>query len=257
MWQTQEKESSVAIMPGAEPYSHDGNEVGVLLCHGYTSTPQSLRPWAEHLAEQGYTVRLPLLAGHGRTWQELNRTTWQQWYADLDREYADLTKRCEVVFAGGLSMGALLATKIALEHPQLEGLVLINPMFKHNHPMLPLLPLLHYVIPSFPGLAGDIKKDGTTELAYDRNPLHSMYSQTQLMKIVAESLPKLTQPVLLYRSRVDKVIPPVSADFFLSQATNCEVTEVWLENSYHVATLDNDASQVFEGSVEFFEKLRN
>ena len=247
----------MAIMPGAEPYSHDGNEVGVLLCHGYPSTPQSLRPWGEYLADQGYSVRLPLLSGHGTRWQDVNRTTWQDWYADLQRDYDELTARCDVIFTAGLSMGGLLATKVALENPQVRGLVLVNPIFKHNDPLLPLLPILHHIIPSLPGHIGDIKKEGVTELGYDRNPLHSMYSLSQLWKIVGEDLPKLTQPILLFRSREDKVVPKVSVEFFHEQATNCEVTEVWLENSYHVATLDNDAPQIFEGSVEFIEKLRN
>ncbi|MGB8385043.1 MAG: alpha/beta fold hydrolase [Dermatophilaceae bacterium] len=244
-------------MPGAEPYSHDGNEVGVLFCHGYPSTPQSLRPWGEYLADQGYSVRLPLLSGHGTRWQDVNRTTWQDWYADLQRDYDELTARCDVIFTAGLSMGGLLATKVALENPQVRGLVLVNPIFKHNDPLLPLLPILHHIIPSLPGHIGDIKKEGVTELGYDRNPLHSMYSLSQLWKIVGEDLPKLTQPILLFRSREDKVVPKVSVEFFHEQATNCEVTEVWLENSYHVATLDNDAPQIFEGSVEFIEKLRN
>ncbi len=247
----------MAIMPGAEPYSHDGNEVGVLFCHGYPSTPQSLRPWGEYLADQGYSVRLPLLSGHGTRWQDVNRTTWQDWYADLQRDYDELTARCDVIFTAGLSMGGLLATKVALENPQVRGLVLVNPIFKHNDPLLPLLPILHHIIPSLPGHIGDIKKEGVTELGYDRNPLHSMYSLSQLWKIVGEDLPKLTQPILLFRSREDKVVPKISVEFFHEQATNCEVTEVWLENSYHVATLDNDAPQIFEGSVEFIEKLRN
>ena len=96
-----------------------------------------------------------------------------------------------------------------------------------------------------------------TELSGDRNPLHSMYSLSQLWKQVVDDLPTLTQPVLLYRSRVDKVVPKVSVDTFHQRATNCKVTEVWLEDSYHVATLDNDAPQIFEGSVEFIEQLRH
>ena len=53
------------VLPGAEPFRHEGGEVGVLLCHGFTGSPQSLRPWAEYLAERGLTVALPLLPGHG------------------------------------------------------------------------------------------------------------------------------------------------------------------------------------------------
>ncbi len=97
------------VLPGAEPYSADGGAVGVLVCHGFTGTPQSMRPWAEHLAGAGYAVRLPRLPGHGTTWQELNATRWQDWYAEVERAHAELAGRCEKVFAVGLSMGATLA----------------------------------------------------------------------------------------------------------------------------------------------------
>ncbi len=245
------------IMPGAEPFSHDGNEIGVLLSHGYPSTPQSMRPWAEHLAAQGYTVRLPRLPGHGTRWQDLNRTRWTDWYAALDRELDDLRSRCDQVFAMGLSMGGLLTTKLALEHPdEISGLVVVNPIFQHDHPALPLLPVLRHVVPFFPGIAGDINKPGVTELAYRVNPLKSMHSQTELWRIVGEQLPQLTMPVLLLRSRVDKVVPAKSSDFFLSRISSSDVTEIYLEESFHVATLDYDAERVFTQSVAFVERLR-
>jgi len=75
----------VPVLPGAEPFAHDGSsDIGVLLCHGFTGTPQSLRPWGDHLAAEGFTVRCPLLPGHGTRWQDLNRTGWHDWYGRLD-----------------------------------------------------------------------------------------------------------------------------------------------------------------------------
>jgi carboxylesterase len=84
----------VPLMPGAEPYSHDGAEVGVLLCHGFTGTPQSMRPWGEYLAARGLTVSVPLLPGHGTRWQDMQQTGWQDWYAEVDRALRELTARC-------------------------------------------------------------------------------------------------------------------------------------------------------------------
>ena len=60
------------LMPGAEPYSHDGGDTGVLLLHGFTSSPKSMKPWGEFLASHGYTVRGPRLPGHGTRWQDMN-----------------------------------------------------------------------------------------------------------------------------------------------------------------------------------------
>ena len=78
------------MRPGAEPYAHDGDDIGVLLCHGFTSNPASLRPWAESIAAAGHTVRLPRLPGHGTTWQEMAGTRWEDWYAEIDRAYSEL-----------------------------------------------------------------------------------------------------------------------------------------------------------------------
>ncbi len=247
----------MTVLPGAEPYSHDGNEIGVLVCHGYTGTPQGLRPWAEHLAEAGYTVRLPRLPGHGTTWQELAKTRWQDWYAEVDTAFRELHASCDKVFVTGLSMGGLLATKLALEHgPRVSGMVLVNPIFKHDSRLLPLLPALRRLVPSFPGLANDIKQTGgEPELGYLRNPLRSMHSQTQLWAEVSRDLPEIIQPVLVMHSRVDHVVPPISSAFFLSRISSTDVTEIWLENSYHVATLDNDAPLIHDESVQFIQRL--
>lgn len=246
----------MSVMPGAEPYSHDGGEVGVVVCHGYTGTPQGLRPWAEHLAAAGYTVRLPRLPGHGTTWRQLAGTRWPDWYAAVDSEFRDLHETCREVFVAGLSMGGLLATKLAIEHgPRVAGLMLVNPVFAHDNRLLPLLPYLRHVVPSLPGVVGDIKKPGVRELGYDRNPLQAMHSQRQLWAEVVRDLPDVTQPVLLLHSREDHVVPPMSSALLLSRISSSDVTEIWLENSFHVATLDNDAPLIHDESVRFIERL--
>jgi len=244
-------------MPGAEPFSHDGNDIGVVVSHGYTGTPQGVRPWAQHLADAGYSVRLPRLPGHGTTWKELATTRWPDWYAALDSEFRELHETCRHVFVAGLSMGGLLATMLAIEHgPRVSGLLLVNPVFKHDNLALPLLPVLRHLVPSLPGVIGDIKKvGGEREIGYDRNPLQAMYSQTQAWSAVSRDLPEVTQPVLLMHSRVDHVVPGLSSAWFLSRISSTDVREVWLEDSYHVATLDNDAPLINAESVQFVERL--
>lgn len=245
----------MTIMPGAEPISLDGSEVGVVLCHGYPSTPQSMRGWAEHLAAAGYSVRVPRLPGMGTRWQDLNATGWQDWYGELEIAYEQLARRCATIFAAGLSMGGLLATKLAQEKPALAGLVLANPIFAHNHPALRVLPMLRYVLPSLGGIIGDIKKPETVELGYHRNPLRAMYSQTLLWKIVVDDLPQLNLPILLFTSVEDHVVPALSWQTFLKRVGSDDLTHLVLENSYHVATLDNDAELIFEESVRFIRRL--
>ena len=87
--------------------------MGVLLCHGFTGSPQTLRPWADYLAQQGFTVSLPRLPGHGTTWQDLATTGSRDWYATADQAFTELSGRCEQVFITGISMGACLAFRLA------------------------------------------------------------------------------------------------------------------------------------------------
>ena len=186
------EENRVAVLPGAEPLHHDGGSVGVLLCHGFTGCPQSLRPWAEYLIAAGLSVSLPLLPGHGTTWQDMNRSRWPEWYATVDVALSQLRGRCETVVVAGLSMGGALALRLAEQRgADVAGLVLVNPAVKIEDPRLRVLPLLRFLLPSLPAIGGDIKKPGVTELAYERTPLQALHSMVAMYAAVAEDLPSV------------------------------------------------------------------
>ena len=240
-------------MLGAEPFHADGGPVGVLLCHGFTGTPQSLRPWAEYLAAQGYTVSLPRLPGHGTHWRDANATSWTDWYAEVERAYTDLAARCETVFACGLSMGATLALRLAQQTGDaLAGLVLVNPsVTTQRFDAKYLVPVLGRVVPAWKGIGSDIKKPGSVETAYPLVPLKALLSLRQLWALVLADLPRVRQPLLVFRSRVDHVVEPVNTRIVLGSVASQDTTERVLENSYHVATLDNDAPEIFATSAEW------
>ena len=246
----------MAILTGAEPFNHDGSDVGVLLCHGFTGTPQSMRPWGEYLADRGYTVRVPLLPGHGTTWQEMNTTTWQDWYNCVDQAFRELHQTCERVVVGGLSMGGALSLQLAQEHgPRISGLILVNPAVKFDDPRTRLVPVLKHLMGSLEAVGNDIKKPGVTELAYTRTPLKAGHSQLIAWNSVIRDVPEFTQAVLLRRSAEDHIIPASSSALILSRISSRDVTEILLEDSYHVATLDNDASRIFDESAKFIERV--
>jgi carboxylesterase len=243
-------------MPGAEPFHHEGGTVGALLCHGFTGTPQSMRPWAEYLAAAGLTVSLPRLPGHGSRWQDANMTTWDDWYGAVEREFLALRERCDQVFVMGLSMGGALALRVAqLQGRSVDGVVVVNPSVIGLDPRLRLLPVLQRFIPSFPSIANDIKKPGATELAYDRNPLRALHSLRQAWGVVRADLPRVTQPLLLLRSLTDHVVESESSRLVLAKVSSRDVTEIVLHDSFHVATLDNDAELIFAASLEFVRRL--
>ena len=244
------------VLPGAEPFRHEGGEAGVLLCHGFTGSPQSLRPWAEYLAERGLTVSLPLLPGHGTRWEDMQRTGWQDWYAQVDRELRALRERTDRVFVAGLSMGATLALRLAAKHGDaVSGIVVVNPANKVHGLLAYALPLARHLVRTSPGIASDIAKEGSTELGYDRVPLHAAHSLRNFFRLVDGELPQVTQPLLLLRSPQDHVVPSADSARILSRVSSTDVREVLLEHSYHVATLDHDADRIFEESYAFIRRL--
>jgi carboxylesterase len=241
------------VQPGAEPFSSDGDPVGILVCHGFTGSPRTVRPWAEHLAAAGYTVRAPRLPGHGTSWQDLAGTGWQDWYGEVERAFGDLAARCEQVFVTGLSMGACLAFLLAqAKGGAVSGIVVVNPSLAPDTKLFLLAPVLKHVVPSLRGVAGDIMKPGGDEGGYKRVPVRAAATLPAMWKLTARHLPEVTQPVLVYRSTVDHVVGPASMAVLAAALPNAEVRE--LPNSYHVATLDNDAPTIFAGTVEFIRE---
>ncbi|GAA3172943.1 MULTISPECIES: alpha/beta hydrolase [Streptomyces] len=244
------------LLPGAEPFRRDGGEVGVLVCHGFTGSPQSVRPWAEYLADRGASVTLPLLPGHGTRLQDMAVTTWQDWYAEVDRELRALSERCTKVFVCGLSMGGALALRLAARHGDaVSGVVVVNPANKVHDAAAPLLPVLRHFVPTTKGVASDIAKPGAEEVGYDRVPLHAAYSLRQFLRLVDAELPQVTQPLLVMTSPQDHVVPPADSERVLARVSSTDVDRTLLERSYHVATLDHDAEQIFRDTAAFIERL--
>ena len=245
-----------AFAAEAVPDRHDGRRVGVLLCHGFTGGPSSMRPWAEYLNEQGYAVSVPRWPGHGTSWQDLNTTTYDDWYSAAEEAFEKLQAECDVVFAGGLSMGGCLALNLGIERGKdVAGLLLVNPAVGSARKDVKLLPVLKHVVPAMPAIGNDIKKPGVTERAYPKTPLKAAHSMFSAMKSVKDRLPEITQPLLMFRSRVDHVVDPSSGRAIMATVSSRDLEERILEDSFHVATLDNDAGVIFTVSADFIRRV--
>jgi carboxylesterase len=244
------------LIPGGAAFSHDGGDVGVLLIHGFTGAPGSLQAWAEHLAQAGYTVRLPLLPGHGTRWQDANRTTFADWLGAVTATLQELMSTCRAVVVGGLSMGGTLTLRLAEIFPDaMAGIILVNPSVLTLRKEAKLLPVLHHIVPMFPPIAGDIAKPGVVEPGYNRLPVKAMYALWKAWPVVRAELPLVTAPMLLLHSTVDHTVEPVNAQIVRDEVSSAQITDVPLERSYHVATMDYDAELIFSSSVEFIEKV--
>jgi carboxylesterase len=245
--------TTVTVQPGAEPFSADGGLVGVLVLHGFTGSPRTVRPWAEHLAAAGLTVRLPRLPGHGTTWQDLAKTGSRDWYEAAEQAFTELDGRCDQVFVTGISMGACLAFRLAeTQGARVSGIVAVNPSLAPDTRLFVLAPVLKHVSLSVKGIAGDIKKPGAVEGGYKRVPLTAAGTLPELWKRTTRQLPEVTQPVLVFRSAVDHVVGPPSMRVLTGALPAARV--VPLPDSYHVATLDNDAPAIFDGTLAFIKE---
>jgi carboxylesterase len=242
-------------LPG-RPELTDGRTVGVLLVHGYTGSPASMKPWAQSLADHGYAVEVPLLPGHGTRWQDLNKVAWTDWYAEAEAAFDRLRSSCDAVVVAGMSMGGAVALRLAEKREnEVVGIVLVNPFVASMRTELHLLPVIKHVIPSLRGVVNDIKKPGQDEHGYHRLPLKGLAEVTSMWKDVVPDLDLVTQPLLYFRSNDDHVIDVSSAPTILHGVTSTDVEERTLENSYHVATLDNDAERIFAESAEFIGRV--
>lgn len=240
----------------ARPELTDGRRVGVLVSHGFTGSPASTRPWGEYLGARGYGVQVPRLPGHATTWRELNTTTWDDWYGEVTRAFDQLCLDHDAVVVCGLSMGGTLVLRVAADHPdRVAGVVVVNPVVATQRWDVKLLPVLKHVIPSFPAIGNDIKKPGGEEIAYARTPLKATHSMMRAWPRLIEDLPKVTAPLLYFRAPEDHVVDGASQPIITSRVSSDEVIERSLLDSYHVATLDNDAEQIFEESAEFIAKV--
>jgi carboxylesterase len=249
-------EPTAPLSVTARPDLTGGRRVGVLLSHGFTGSPASIRPWGEYLGERGYGVQVPRLPGHGTTWRELNTLRWDDWYGEIARVFDLLCLDHDAVVVGGLSMGGALALRVAADHPdRVAGVVLVNPAVATQRLDVKLLPVLKHVVPSFPGIGNDIKKPGGDEHCYDRTPLKAIHSLMQAWKPLIADLPDVTAPLLYFRSAEDHVVDGASQPIITSRVSSREITERRLPASFHVATLDNDAEQIFEESAEFVARV--
>lgn len=243
-------------MKGWEPYSHHADStVGVVVSHGFTGGPTSVIHLARRLAEAGFNVECPCLAGHGTRWRDIIGVTAEDWLQDLEDARLRLESRCREVFVIGLSMGGTLALRLAQTTPTIKGVVVINHALFFNNPLAPFASFLKYLVPSIPAIASDIKDPAEKEPAYDRTPTAGGAELYRLAQTVRKDLPRLQQPLLIFKSREDHVLPVRNATVTLQEAGSSDKEVVWLDNSYHVATMDFDKEIIAERCLGFIQRL--
>lgn len=240
------------ILDGAEPFLLQGGAQGILLIHGFTGSPAEMLLLGQFLNERGYTVLAPRLCGHGTSPEEMAGTNWTNWYHSVCDGYHLLRNICRRIHVVGLSMGGLLAMKLAMDY-EVEKVVALSAPIHIADPSLGLLPPKEDVAGMF------IRRErrriadlpACYSIAYNRTPLLSVHSLLSLIESVMDALPQLEKPLLIVQSKKDRTVLPNSGAYIYQHA-GCQDKELfWLENSGHLVTLDIERELVFEKIMEF------
>lgn len=254
------------VLAGAEPWSSDGNgehaRTGVVVVHGFTGSPVTMRPYGEVLARAGFAVEVIRLPGHGTSYKDMIHTGYSDYRAAVLSAVESLRKRVDRVAVAGLSMGGMLCLDVGSDHPdKVAGVISINaPILDREGIVAKLAPLIAKVIPAVPASAAGLAKNdaarpGVDEKAYDMVPTGAGATVTAALPVVRARLRSLTQPILIAYSPNDHSVPSANSKALPGLVGSKDVTVVVLERSFHLATLDLDREQLEEASIAFLQRL--
>ena len=252
-------DSGIPVIPGCEPWSHVAapGAPGALVIHGFTGAPSSMRDLAEAFAAAGFHVELPRLPGHGTTVADMMATSWADWVGGAEAAYQRLSGRADRVVVAGLSMGGSLTLRLGADHPEIAGLVCVNPATRPQpvEMIKAIRGMVDAGTETLPAIGSDIADPEVTEIAYDATPLQPMLSlMVDGLTPLAEVLPSISMPLLLMNSPQDHVVEPAQAEF-LADTYGGPVERVTLERSYHVATQDFDSALIEASAVAFARRV--
>ena len=256
-----------------------GGRLGVLLIHGLGGTPVELRFIAQALARAGHTTYCCQLTGHCGTPEELRRSTWREWCGSVEAAHDRLKDHCDIILAGGLSMGGILALHLAQNRPDsVHGLLLYAPTLKLDGWSMPWYSRpLHYVRPMPIRLDFDLAEHEPFGLKDERvralvastmqsgesgqagafsTPMRSFANFNALVAVVKRSLDRVVQPALIVHPRADDIASLKNAQYLQTHLGGLVDTLV-LDDSYHMVTLDQQRHIVAERTASFVAWLEN
>lgn len=235
-------------------YLEGSNGMGILIIHGFTGSTQSMRDVAYELHKYGYTIHMPCLKGHGTTPEDMENTDYKDWIESVEKAYKEIQPKVKKLFVLGLSMGGTLTLYCAI-HYKIAGAITINaainlPEFEATlkNPEIPRF---------FGGIGSDIKKSGVKEWAYDKTPKKCIQDILTLTDLVREDIKQINCPILIFKSPQDHVVPPNNQDYIFSHVSSKQKELITLDNSYHVATLDNDWMIIVDKTLQFIQDNLN
>lgn len=259
-WRSTHPAAADGVVPGAQAIALDGGTRAALLLHGFGDTPQTLRRQAHALHESGWTVRVPLLPGHGRTLEAFRASGAAEWSDAARAEYLALARQYREVALVGLSMGGALAVRLAAEERPPSSLVLLAPFLEMSATarlmttLWPLWSLWRAWVPGDPEASIRDPAARAESLGYGRSSPRLLRELRRVVDGASAVAGNVRAPTLAIFSTADYRIPPEAArrTFTRLGATQKELR--WVERSGHVITVDRDADHVTRLVMAWLER---
>ena len=258
--------SPAASAPAVEGFALPGSRpLGCLLVHGFTATPDEMRPLGEALAARGFPVRAVRLAGHGTRVSDLAATRWTDWFASVVEGADRLRRDVPALAVAGMSLGALLALHLAATRPgAVSALVLCGTPLELSGVGVRWLPLLAR-IPWIARRWATIRKPDGPDIAdpavraasrsYDAMPLAAVLEVLRLQAVVRGEIGRVTQPTLLLHGRLDHSAPLANLELARRGLGSRLIESHVLARSSHVVTLDYDRDEVAGLTADFLARV--
>jgi carboxylesterase len=229
----------------------------ILLVHGFTGSPYELRYLGSYLAEQGYTVSIPRLPGHGTNREDFLLTGWRDWYRKVVDSYLELKQHTPTVYCAGLSMGGVLTLLLASQFP-IERIMVAAPavdVFDKNIRLTP------FIAPFLPSIQKAYEPDPADPP--DLQELRMRYQTfmwikpgaelNRLINITRNRLRLIKAKTLVYVSEGDKTVPTLAAKR-IERALPAELVKTKiLTNSNHLITCNVDKEFVASETLQWFQ----
>ncbi|MCB0326516.1 MAG: alpha/beta fold hydrolase [Bdellovibrionales bacterium] len=251
------KKALIDQFPDAHSIRLEGNEDCVLMVHGFTGSPATLKNLAKEIHFQlGMSILAPLLPGHGTTPQDLNQVTWQDWVEEIEEHYGKALKKYKKVHLLGLSTGGTICVEVHKRNPgRASSICLLSPAYRIRPAILQWLSYLFMMLPNAI-LLGSKKKEGIPPLgdvSYSEYPFRSVKQFLRICRRMLWVRKDEHLPVLVIASQQDEIIDPASADFFYSKFPHPKSKLVKLYRSSHIITLGSEKKRVFKEVISFLQ----
>ncbi|HUN55763.1 MAG TPA: alpha/beta fold hydrolase [Smithella sp.] len=236
---------------------------GIILVHGYMAAPEELRPLADYLFKHGYDVYGVRLRGHGTAPEDLAIRNWGEWYDSASRAYIVMKNSVKKFSIAGFSMGGGIALLQAANKPgRFAGVISINAPVK----LMSIASKFSPVIVAWNKMLAKIKINKWKmefvkndpeypHINYLRNPVSGGYELEKLMRLVENSLGRVTDPVLIIQASADPVVNPVSGQEIFEKLCTKEKRLLRVCANHHGILRGKEADEVNATVLTFLERL--